>query len=88
MENYIFNMDIFEAVNKKIGGNCGNQLKIMYVLIGTMNSECEHVSHEYLMTNAKLSKQQYRLALSGLYGKGFIVIDVNTVKPNFENIMK
>lgn len=85
---YYLNWDVFESINKKLPGKCGNQLKVMYVISGVFDGKKRSMSSEALMKETFLSKKQYNAALRGLLKRGLLIVSGDVVSPNWDTIMK
>lgn len=79
--------DILEIIFNNLQGKCGNEIKLMILLIGTIGDGSFGVSEAWLASVTGMSKQAYGTARRSLvkkgwliHKKGYLAVDFNAIR--------
>lgn len=72
---YQLPQQILDKVFEQLDGKCGNQIKLMVVLLGTIGNGSFRVSQRWVQERTGLSQVSYIRARQKLVEKGWLVLD-------------
>ena len=72
---YNLPQDLMDCVFKQLDGKCGNQIKLMTVLLGTLGNGSFGVSEAWICERTGMVQQTYSTARKALIERGWIYIE-------------